>query len=112
MLAEITYSQPVLSAFLMLLAGILVGYALSYSLRGSTEAIKNQLQKLAEQNRELSAGLASIEELKSEAWRSLPTSVSRKSSSAPSCMQRKPSWLKLTERRQFCNENSPSCSSD
>jgi predicted flap endonuclease-1-like 5' DNA nuclease/predicted nuclease with TOPRIM domain len=53
MLAELTYNMPVFSAVLLIVAGALVGYALTYPYRGETRNISRQLTELVDQNDDL-----------------------------------------------------------
>ncbi len=53
MLADLSVNIPVFSAFLLLIAGILIGYALWFPFRGDAESIAKQLGHLQHQNEDL-----------------------------------------------------------
>lgn len=57
MLAVLHYNFPVFSAVLLLIAGILIGYALWIPFRGDTEGISRQLNALRDQNDKLEKSL-------------------------------------------------------
>ncbi len=53
MLAEISYHMPVFSAVLLLIAGVLVGFALTFSQQNQQESIQRDLDELKDQNDDL-----------------------------------------------------------
>ena len=57
MLAVLQYNFPVFSSVLLLIAGILIGYALWIPFRGDSESILRQLDGLADQNDDLEDAL-------------------------------------------------------
>ena len=57
MLAEFYFNLPLFSAVLLLIAGVLIGYALWVPFRGDTESINAQLGDLKEQNDDLHRSL-------------------------------------------------------
>ena len=57
MLAELYFNLPVFSAILLLIAGVLLGYALWFPYRGDAESITQRLNELRAQNDELQASL-------------------------------------------------------
>ena len=50
MFAELTYHAPIFSALLLLISGILVGYALSYPFRSEDESAGERLRTLLFRN--------------------------------------------------------------
>ncbi len=57
MFAAVTFEIPALSAFLLIVAGILVGYAMSYPHRGQSSIRQGQIAKLKSENQELHQAL-------------------------------------------------------
>ncbi len=57
MLAELPLNLPLFSAVLLLIAGVLLGYALWFPFRGDSASISRQLCELGEQNEDLNKSL-------------------------------------------------------
>ncbi len=57
MLAEFYFNLPLFSAILLLVAGLLLGYALWFPFRGGSASMTTQLQELSAQNLELTSAL-------------------------------------------------------
>ena len=58
--------SPVLSSFLLVVAGILVGYALSYPYRGESEGLNDEIDSLRHENRNLQESLREQKRVRDE----------------------------------------------
>ncbi len=58
--------SPVLSSFLLVVAGILVGYALSYPYRGESEGLNDEIDSLRNENRNLQESLREQKRVRDE----------------------------------------------
>ena len=56
-LADLSLNLPILSAVLLLIAGVLVGYAIAFPLRGDSDSVARELRALCEQNEDLESAL-------------------------------------------------------
>ena len=56
-LAELSLNLPMLSAVFLLIAGVLVGYAIAFPMRGTSDTVVGELRALREQNQDLESAL-------------------------------------------------------